>query len=347
MAVAQPGLADSAACLFAKARRRLDARQVEEALALFTAAEQAGFSADECGGGRWFCRMLSGEFEHAWKESDEIARRGAHDPHSLWTGACLDRKRVVIRCLHGLGDAIQLIRFAPLLKKRVARLLVETPACLVRLFQTVPEVDEVFTWECPVRPLPEWDEQMEVMQLPYYFRVTPETIPHHVPYLFPPNRSAHDGRSKFSVKKAGIAWQASAWKPSRSIPLPDLLPVLAQPGYRFYSLQQSDSDARTPGIPAELVPESIVSTDDDVLSTACLIQQLDIVVTVDTMVAHLAGALGKPVCLLLEEYADWRWMLGKTDSPWYPTMRIFRQAKEGTWLPAVEHVAAVLKQFSI
>ena len=329
---------------FERACRFLEARQVESAFDLFTEAERLGYDPDECGGGRWFCRMLAGEFEQAWQESDLISQRGTPDSNRLWSGEPLAGKRVVIRCLHGLGDAIQFIRFAPLLRKRAAAISVEVPNCLVRLFQTIPGIDLVFTWEAPPAVPPEWDDHIEVMELPWFFRTTVASLPAAVPYLFPEPAERKISEFQKPAVKVGLAWAASNWNPSRSIPLPMLLPILSIPQHSFYSLQVGSRSEDIASVRSELAPPQLITAEDDVLSTASLMLQLDLVITVDTMIAHLAGALGKPVWLLLTCNADWRWMLGREDSPWYPTMRIFRQQANGEWASVVKEVVSALQK---
>jgi hypothetical protein len=323
----------------------LDAREVERALALFHAAEAAGFDADECSGGRWFCRMLAGDFEQAWHESDCIALRGAPDPNRLWSGHALDGKNVVIRCLHGLGDAIQFIRFAQPLRARAQQVFAEVPGSLVRLFQTLPYVDGVFTWDDPRSAQPNWDEHIEVMELGRYFRATPETLPADVPYLFPSD-GLDLGKRDTKRVNVGVAWESSAWNPRRCVPINELIPVLSMPECRFFSLQQGNRQEELRDIHPDFRPRTVISTSDDVLRTASLVKQLDLVIAVDTMVAHLAGALGKPVWLLLEKRADWRWMMDRADSPWYPTMHIFRQRQTGNWTDVVGNVALALERFA-
>jgi hypothetical protein len=322
----------------------LETREVQKALALFQAAEAAGFDADECCGGRWFCRMLVGDFEQAWRESDCIAGRGAPDPNRLWSGRPLDGKNVIVRCLHGLGDAIQFIRFAGPLRARAARVFVEVPECLVRLFQTIPNLDGVFTWDDPDSAPPEWDEHIEVMELGRYFRATTDTVSCEVPYLFPPDDAAF--RVDTSQINVGLTWASSTWNSRRSVPLGDLLPVLSTPGYRFLSLQQGSRQEEMKNIHPDFRPRPIISISDDVQRTASFVKQLDLVITVDTMVAHLAGALGKPVWLMLEKFADWRWMMDIADSPWYPTMRIFRQPESGNWRQVASEVARDLERLA-
>jgi hypothetical protein len=289
--------------------------------------------------------MLAGDFEQAWRESDHIASRGAPDPNRLWSGRPLAGKKVIVRCLHGLGDAIQFIRFARPLRKIAAHVFVEVPACLVRLFQTIPDLDGVFTWDDLGSGPPDWDEHIEVMELGRYFRATSETLPREVPYLFPPEDAAlrDDTDSRLKV---GVAWASSTWNSQRSVPIDTLFPVLSIPGCRFFSLQQGSREEEMANVHPEFRPTPAISTSDDVQRTASFIRQLDIVIAVDTMVAHLAGALGKPVLLMLEKCADWRWMMDRADSPWYPTMRIFRQPPTGNWSQVAGDVASSLERFT-
>jgi hypothetical protein len=320
---------------------RLRLGQVEKACELFSAAQATGADADECSGGRWFCHMFRGNFEQAWRESDAIARRGAPDPNRLWSGRSLRGQRVVVRCLHGLGDAIQFIRFVDPLSKIAAAVYVEVPGCLMRLFRSLPQVKRVISWDVPDEKYLQWDEQVEIMELPRIFRVSNTALPNVVPYLFAPSK--HKDRLPGDPLEVGLAWASSTWDNSRSIPLPELLPILSDPRLHICSLQ---TPSRCPGIeeiPRTLRPWQIIGDTDDALDTASLIQSLDLVITIDTMVAHLAGALGKSVWLMLTRPSDWRWMLDRDDSPWYPTMKIFRQATMGDWVEVVGRVQEQLQ----
>jgi hypothetical protein len=326
----------------------LQARKIELAIEQFNLAERLGACPDACGGGRWFCHMLFGNFEQAWQESDRIAQRGAPDPNRLWSGRSLDGKRVVVRCLHGLGDAIQFIRFVSELRQNVESLHVEVPACLIPLFKTIPAIDSLFSWELP-GPVPVWDEHIEVMELPRYFRVGVDTIPATVPYLFPraagPSVLSRDREEAVvqpsSGLRIGLAWQSSTFNAQRRIPLADLQPLLSLESCRFVSLQPAaPEDNSEPGLVPDLLQGS-----GDILQTASLIQTLDLVITVDTMAAHLAGALGKPIWVLLTKCADWRWMMDRDTSPWYPTMRLFRQGGDATWPPVVARVCEALANY--
>lgn len=315
-----------------RARQCCSERRVEQALELFDRAEASGCAADECAAGRWTCRMLLGQMEQAWIESDRIASRGAPDPHRYWSGRPLDGQRVLVRCLHGLGDTIQFIRYATMLRERVDRLVVEAQPKLVELLRGVEGIDEVITWG---EPEPRWDQQIEVTELPRYFRTSIETIPNTVPYIDVPRDQQERARARTPVNGArlrvGLNWAGGEWNATRSLPREELAPVRRREGVWFYDLQFQPEAGMAP----------------TVMETAADILQLDLVVTVDTMVAHLAGALGRPVWTLLPFEADWRWMLGREDTPWYPTMRLFRQRQAGEWGPVIADVARELSKITL
>jgi hypothetical protein len=335
----------SAQSCFDQAQLLLQTRHIESALGLYTRAERLGFDPDQCGGGRWYCHMLRGDFASAWRESDRIAKRAAPDPNRLWSGRTLTGKRVIVRCLHGLGDAIQFIRYVTLLHRQAAKVYVEVPGCLLRLFRCLHGVDEVITWHAPlVKPL-EWDEQVEVMEFPRIYKTTLESIPGSLPYIFPPFAEKRPERNFPARLNVGFAWAASRWNPLRSIPLTALLPILSDSQVSAYNLQIEESCPDLTTIPPELQPVQTLANDDDLLVNAELILKMDLVITVDTMIAHLAGAIGKPVWLLLDYPGDWRWMMSRSDSPWYPTMRIFRQKQDRDWSAVVRQLRQAFDSF--
>lgn len=321
--------------LLVKAEEQLAEMRVTDALASFYRAEQAGCDSDACAAGRWTCYMLGGNFELAWRESDAIANRGNPDPNRFWDGRPLDGKRVLIRCLHGLGDTIQFMRYAPLVRAKAAHLVVEVQPTLKALLTYSGVADEVITWG---EPEPAWDQQIEVVELPRIFRTLPGRVPNCVPYLRAPAASLCWRREHAGVVKAGIVWNASNYNRARSIPAAAISKLLDIPGVEFYSLQAGPERFDLSGQP---LPQ-LFSEGECVLSTASLVGTLDLVITVDTMMAHLAGALGRPVWTLLPYQSDWRWMLNREDSPWYPTMRLIRQKKPGEWEPVIEKVKSNL-----
>src|SRR5689334_18970584 len=160
--------------LFQQAEEQLRCVRVREALQLFNLAEQAGQDPDVCAGGRWTCHMLSGDFELAWQESDTITARAKPDPNRFWDGRPFDGRNVLVRCLHGLGDTIQFIRYIRLIREKARRVAVEVQPSLKLLLKRSHIADEVFTWG---EREPYWDQQIEVIELPRAFRTTIESIP--------------------------------------------------------------------------------------------------------------------------------------------------------------------------
>lgn len=330
---------------YVKACAKLAGRDVLSALRLLHEAESLGWDEDACAAGRWDCYMLLGDFESAWSESDSIARRGAADPHRLWDGLPFTDRHVVLRCLHGLGDAIQFIRYARLIRNQAHSLTVEVPARLASLMEVVPGVDNVISWEVPRGFEPHWDQQIEIMEVPRAFRTTLASIPNAREYIHVPAESSAVCRNKWSIDgefRVGLVWASSAWDSSRSVPLEMLVPILTKPNVSFFSLQAGPDQMQILHLPSACRCNDLVGNSITPLETAAQISNLDLVISVDTMVAHLAGALGKPVWLLLHFASDWRWMLHRADSPWYPSMRIFRQQCPGDWASVIRSVGAAL-----
>lgn len=291
-------------------------------------------------GARWADRMRAGDWAAAWRVSDAVlaARAGRRDwtlprhEQAVWDGTPPDGRRVLIRCYHGLGDTIQFARFLPRLAERAAAVTVWAQRELLPLLATMP---------CAVRLLPlhegtpdvVYDVDIEVMELAHVFRITPETLPARVPYLHPPPAPR---RARPGTRAVGLVWRAGEWDPRRSVPTALLAPLAAVPGVEWHILQRGPALAECPpgfGIDAGT---------DDVLALATRMRGLDLVVSVDSMPAHLAGALGVPVWLMLAHQADWRWMAEREDSPWYPTMRVFRQAGNGDWADLMAQLATNL-----
>ena len=335
---------------FQRGLKALESRQIPEALRWFNRAEQSGYSSDECASGRWDCWMLLGEFERAWQESDGIAGRGG-DADRLWNHQPFDRKHLMIRCLHGLGDAIQFIRYAQLLRPRTSAITVETHGSLVPLFGQLPYIDQVVTWEDgSSKSICDWDQQIEVMELSRAFRTVCETIPANIPYLVvgaeqrERSRIALGGRPE--CKKVGLVWASSEWNPERSLPISSLFPLTHIAGLELFSFQRGP---RAIDLEILRLHKHVVATADrspGIADTAADLTNMDLLITVDTMAAHLAGALGVLVWLLLPFQADWRWMLDREDTPWYPTVTLFRQSAPGDWRSVIERVVARLDDFT-
>ena len=331
-----------------RAEEMLDTRRLSEACEIFHQAEAMGASPDRCSSGRWMTAMLRGDFEAAWRESDAIRMRGTPDPHRFWNGEDLHGARVIVRCLHGLGDAVQMLRFAPRLREIASRVIFEVPQRMLSLAPLFRDVDEVITWgeAAPEKP-PEWDVQVEVMELPYLFRTKLNDLPMTTRYLALPDatvqRAAND-MGPATKPRIGLVWASGEWNPERSIPIAMLEAIVRQSSVEFWSLQ-GDMAAAEAGmwIDGGMVRNATAMCGDGLVALAATIANLDLVITVDTLAAHLAGALGTPAWVMLQYAADWRWMIGRDDSRWYPTVRLFRQPKPGDWSGTVAAVQDALR----
>ncbi|WP_244816640.1 tetratricopeptide repeat protein [Caballeronia sp. Lep1P3] len=282
-------------------------------------------------------------------------------PIPKWNGESLANKSLVIAPEQGLGDAIQFVRFMPRLKSLgVSRLAVVCDSALVRLFQTVDGIDEVIDAREPSRAIG-YDVWCYMMSVPYHLGITLANIPSAVPYLRLPaslteqwnatlSRQTLDGRMKVGIVWAG-AENLGNVRPGRvptggnhqrSMRLHDLIDVLKVSGVVFVSLQMGAPRQQLQDIPPELRPMDMMDSVRDFADTAAIVQKLNMVITVDTSVAHVAGALGKPVWILSRFDSDWRWLMNREDSPWYPSARVFRQTRPDDWSDVVQRTVRAL-----
>lgn len=329
-----------------KAAEALNGRALSAALYHFDAAEQEGADPDACASGRWQAHMLCGSFSAAWRESDAIRARGAADPNRFWNGEALEGKRVMVRCLHGLGDAVHMLAYLPLLRSQCAEVTVEVPPRMVPLARYFDGVQQVMTWgaDAPKTP-PAWDVQVEVMELPYLFRTAASQLPVAERYLCVPDGTAaepllkpHPGGSA----RVGLVWSASEWDSTRKLPVDCLQRVASCTGVEFWNLQGGDEHGRRKQQAAQMGLRDAAEFGEGLVALAASIARLDLVITVDTLAAHLAGALGTPAWVLLQQRADWRWMHGASDSPWYPTLRLFRQSVQDDWHSLTDEIRKAL-----
>jgi hypothetical protein len=325
------------------AEQYLQERRLDKAHRAFLKAEALGAEANRCGAGRWLAAMLRGDFEAGWRESDAIRLRGAPDPHRLWNGESIERKQLIVRCLHGLGDAVQMLRYASLLNAVADGVVYEMPPSLLPLATYFNGVSEAITWgeQAPSEIAP-WDVEVEVTELPYLFRSTVAELPISCNYLVPPEKLvAHVagcmGRRK--TLRVGVVWAAGEWNRERSLPEDMLGDLLLLPGVEFWSLQGGAAAAEASRY---RLRDAGMLCGPGLLPLAATIANLDLVLTVDTLAAHMAGAMGVGVWLLLQHAADWRWMARGEDSPWYPSMRLFRQASPGDWKGVLRAVSIEL-----
>ena len=259
---------------------------------------------------------------------------------------------MIVRCLHGFGDAVQMLRYAPRLREVASRVIFEVPQRMLSLAPLFRGVDEVITWgEAAPEMSPEWDVQVEVTELPYIFRTTIDDLPISTRYLTLPGtilQQAADAMGPATKPRIGVVWASGEWNPERSIPIALLDPMIREASVEFWSLQgDMAADEAGPWIDSGMVRDATAICGDGLVALAATIANLDLVITVDTLAAHLAGALGKPAWVMLQYAADWRWMTERDDTPWYPTVRLFRQPKPGDWSGTIAAVQDALRKFPL
>lgn len=295
-------------------------------------------------GSRIRALLLSGDLRAGFAVYDPW-RLGLSPPrlNSLpdWDGSDLSDRRILlyVESGAGFGDLIQFSRYAALIAQQANQTVLECPEPLYRLFQPMAGVQCV-----PIgQPMPEVDCQVSLLSLPQRCGTELSTIPASVPYLVPP---ATLGPSLPSGdRKVGLVWGGNPnhrHDSVRSCPFSLMQRLLTVPNWTFYSLQKGPHQAE---LTSELPIHDLSSLLQDFADTAQVMQQLDLVITVDTSVAHLAGALGKPVWVLLARNPDWRWLLDRENSPWYPTARLFRQQPGQGWAEVCDRVRLALQQW--
>jgi Flp pilus assembly protein TadD len=298
-------------------------------------------------------RLQVGDFERGWVDFEwrlkcqDIDLGGFSQP--FWRGEPIEGRRILIHAEPESGDTLQFIRYARLVKERGATVLVRAPKPLVRLLGQLSYIDAMFSDDADH---PHFDVQVPLLSLPKIFGTTLTTIPTGEPYLSADSDLVSRWRDQLAyiqAFKVGIAWQGnprSQGDARRSIPLAHFAPLAGVPGMRLISLQK--------GFGAEQAREVRFSVTDlgsqldeaagPLMDTAAVMKNLNLVITNDSALAHLAGGLGIPTWLALPFGADWRWLLHRDDCPWYSTMRLFRQAEAGNWEPVFDRMASILAQ---
>jgi tetratricopeptide (TPR) repeat protein len=297
--------------------------------------------------------LLKGDFEaglphHEWRWQVKNLRIGGRRfARPAWHGEPLNGDRILLHAEQGAGDTLQFLRYAPLVAARGGRVFVEVPPELKRIAMSVKGIEQVIALG---ETLPAFDQHCPLLSLPLAFGTTVATIPGDAPYLAVPEPLLADWRARLADSaspRVGLIWAGKAehrCDRARSIGLAALAP-LAATGATFYSLQKGLPAAQAKTPPAGMVLHDLGAEFSDFADTAAAMSALDLIISVDTSPAHLAGAIGKPVWLLLAHAPDWRWLLEREDSPWYPTARLFRQNKRGDWAPVIARVVAELKRY--
>ncbi len=300
--------------------------------------------------------LITGNFEEGWREYEwrfAVAKHERNFGQPLWSGEPLDAQTILIQSEQGFGDTLQFVRYIPMVAERGGRVVIEVPQPLVRLIHNVPGITEIIA---AGDPLPRFDWHCPLLSLPRVFKTGIANIPAPVPYLAADAERIAAWRERLpnAGLRIGISWQgnpsaAADW--ARSVPLRYSAPIAALPGVRLVSLQKHDGveqlELLPSGMQVETLGPDLDAGPDAFLDTAAVMMSLDLVISCDTAIAHLAGALGRPVWLLLPHNPDWRWLAGREDTPWYPTARLFRQTQPGDWSGVIAKVAeAIAKQVS-
>jgi Tetratricopeptide repeat/Glycosyltransferase family 9 (heptosyltransferase) len=282
--------------------------------------------------------------EYLWRKKRVLNPPLPVIPQPPWTGDDPRDKTILLYPEQGMGDAIQFVRYVPHLAPRAAGIILGSAPELARLFQRSFPQTTVATVGSPNPP---FNSNCSLLDLPLLFRTSLTTIPASIPYLIPDptlvEKWARILGPRTSRLRVALTWAGNPNHPNdrlRSLDPALLAPLSQIPGVDFYSLQKNR--ATHPPNNLNLIDHTAQLNDFD--ETAALIQNLDLVIAVDTSIAHLAGALGKPTWLLLPHVPDWRWLLDRSDSPWYPTMRLFRQPALSQWPPVIDAVATALRQ---
>ena len=310
-----------------------------EAVAAYSGAIQRQPEHAEANWNLSLANLLLGHFAEGWQGYDWRLRQRDASPQPFrvpfWTGAQVEQARVLVHAEQGFGDTVQFVRYAAMIKQRCGFLIVQCQP-LVRTLSSVGGIDQVVARGTD---LPAFDFHVPLLSLPGIFSTVEETIPTSVPYIAPPSSLKASWRERIPVSadlSVGLVWAGNPGHKNdrnRSIPPEVFSTLLNLPGIRFYSLQKDLPLAGAVSLGLEFT---------DFADTAAAIANLDLVISVDTSVAHLAGAMNKPVWTLLPFNPDWRWMLDRPDTPWYPSMRLFRQTEPKDWQSVIERVKTEL-----
>jgi len=295
--------------------------------------------------------LLKGDFENGWKLNEWRLKQQQRDfLQPFWDGSSFEDKTLLIYSEQGLGDTIQFVRFLPTLAKMGNKIAIQCQDQLKTLLQPLESLSHLVGVFNSTDKLPHFDICLPLMSLPYVLGIShPDKIPNYVPYLYPNQDNCYDLPNSPNLK-VGLVW---AGNPShkndryRSIELKQFIPLFKIPDCEFYSLQVGERVSELRIIDKE---RSIVDLGEkfaDFSDTASALSQLDLLISVDTSVAHLARAMAKPVWNLLPANPDWRWLLDREETPWYPTMRLFRQKELGQWDDVIEKIRLELANLSL
>ena len=293
---------------------------------------------------RGMVRLLMGDFEAGWEDYQWRLKTGVTPTLAspLWDGSALEGRTIVLTSEQGFGDTLQFVRYAPLVAALGGKVVVHCQPHLMRLFAGLKGAAEIVPADSGP---PDHDCHAALMSLPHLFATTGETIPADVPYLSPDETLSAAWKERFGDApglKVGLVWRGNpeqAVNRARSLPPELLVPLTKISGVSLFSLQKDADD----------VPQGITGLGEDLsdfADTAAAMSQLDLIISICTSTAHLAGALGRPLWIPLAFAADWRWLRDRDDSPWYPTARLFRQNSPDDWEDVVDRLARALEDLA-
>lgn len=288
--------------------------------------------------------LLAGRFEEGW---DPARFREIIVPKipGTWDGSDPAGRTLLVYNIEGFGDVLNFLRYLPILAARGARVILEVEPELIRLVRGLPDVAVLITRG---EPRPAFDAKIFFQQIPHALGTVLATIPADVPYLRPDPGLVSDWAARLGDRRGlrvGLVWAGSVGHPrdaQRTVALSAFAPLGAVPGVTFYALQKGPAAAQAADPPAGMTLVDLGPDIADFADSAAVVANLDLVVAVDTSVVHLAGAIAAPVWCLIARAPDFRWLIDREDSPWYPTLRLFRQTERNDWAPVIERVAADL-----
>ncbi|MCA9073357.1 MAG: hypothetical protein KDA84_30745, partial [Planctomycetaceae bacterium] len=295
-------------------------------------------------------RFHDGAVDYEWRFRTGQTQRPPI-PRPQWDGSPLNGRGLLIHTEQGMGDVLQFIRLLPLIKQQGARIVFACQKPLQNLLSRCPEIDEWFPIDEPGQI--HFDLHIPLLSLPGLLGITGDNCPKNVPYVFPESERIERWKSKIENLdgfKVGLGWQGSTTfrgDQLRSIPLKYYQPLAKAPNATFISLQKTDGLDQLESLKDQFPVHILQGLDSEggaFMDTSAVMQHLDLIITSDTALAHLAGALGRPVWVALSTSADWRWFRNRSDSPWYPTMRLFRQKTLGDWEGVFAEMSAELEK---
>ena len=331
---------------------RRSQRRLEESLRSYEQALVLNPENIEAKWNRSLVELLGGNFAVGWFDYEIRTKRKKNAtrtfPQPIWRGESLNGARIILHAEQGLGDTLQFLRYVPMVQAAGGAVILDVPKSLLRLAEELPGIE---TLVATGDPLPPFERHCPLMSLPLAFGTSIDSISALVPYLSVPADARKNAECldwPAEGLRVGLVWSGNPLFPEdwiRSIPLRGFAPMLGIEGVHFFSLQMGPAASQLDEVDARMI--DLRAAIGDMADTAALIAKLDLVITVDTAVAHLAGALGKTTWTLLPFAPDWRWLTEREDSPWYPTMRLFRQPRFGDWPSVLERVRGGLAVLAV